>query len=72
MAIKYDPITKQPIIRQIKRLSRPGLRADAGSSEIPRTMSGLGVTILSTPKGVITDKEARRLKVGGELICSVS
>jgi small subunit ribosomal protein S8 len=72
MALKYDPITKQPIIRQIKRLSRPGLRAYAGSSEIPRTMSGLGVTILSTPKGVITDKEARRLKVGGELICSVS
>ena len=72
MALKYDPVTKQPIIRQIKRLSRPGLRAYAGFTEIPRTMSGLGVTILSTPKGVITDKEARRLNVGGELICSVS
>ena len=72
IALKYDPISKQPIIRTIKRLSRPGLRAYAASNEIPRTMSGLGVTILSTPKGVITDKEARRLNVGGELICSVS
>jgi len=72
MALKYDPISKMPVIRQIKRLSRPGLRSYASCNEIPRTMSGLGITILSTPKGVITDKEARRLNVGGELICSVS
>lgn len=72
LALKYDPVTKLPVIRQIKRLSRPGLRAYAGFNDIPRAMSGLGITIVSTPKGVITDKEARRLKVGGELICSVS
>ncbi|MBL7788564.1 MAG: 30S ribosomal protein S8 [Chitinophagales bacterium] len=72
IALKYDPVTRQPVIRTIKRLSRPGLRAYASCNEIPRTMSGLGVTILSTPKGVITDKEARKLNVGGELICSVS
>jgi small subunit ribosomal protein S8 len=72
IALKYDAVTKQPIIKQLKRLSRPGLRAYAASTEIPRTMSGLGITILSTPKGVITDKEARKLNVGGELICSIS
>lgn len=72
MALKYDPITKQPVIRGLKRLSRPGLRAYASCNEIPKTMSGLGITILSTPKGVITDKEARKMNVGGELICSIS
>lgn len=72
IALKYDPITKQGAIRSLKRLSRPGLRAYAASAEIPRTMSGLGITIVSTPKGVITDKEAKRLNVGGELICSIS
>ncbi len=72
IALKYDAITKQPAIRGLKRLSRPGLRSYASSNEIPRTMSGLGVTILSTPKGVITDKEARKLNVGGELICAIS
>lgn len=72
IALKYDPVSKQPAIRELKRLSRPGLRAYSGTREVPRTMSGLGVTILSTPKGVITDKEARRLNVGGELICAIS
>ena len=72
MALKYDPISKQPVIRELKRLSRPGLRAYSHSKGIPRTMSGLGITILSTPKGVITDKEARKLNVGGELICAIS
>jgi len=72
MALKYDPLTKAPVIRSLKRLSRPGLRAYSHSKGIPRTMSGLGITILSTPKGVITDKEAKKLNVGGELICAVS
>lgn len=72
IALKYDPMTKQPVMRQLKRMSRPGLRAYAGKDAIPRTMSGLGITIMSTPKGVITDKEARKLNVGGEIICSIS
>lgn len=72
IALKYDPVSRQPVIRELKRLSRPGLRAYANCGEIPRTMSGLGITIVSTPKGVITDKEARKLNVGGELICSIS
>lgn len=72
IALKYDAVTKQPVIKELRRLSRPGLRAYANCHEIPKTMSGLGVTILSTPKGVITDKEARKLKVGGELICAIS
>ena len=72
IALKYDPVTKLAAIRQLKRLSRPGLRAYANCNEIPKTMSGLGITILSTPKGVITDKEARKLNVGGELICAIS
>jgi small subunit ribosomal protein S8 len=60
------------MIKQLRRLSRPGLRRYAPANEIPRTLSGLGITILSTPKGVITDKEARKLNVGGELICAIS
>jgi small subunit ribosomal protein S8 len=72
IALKYDPVSKLPMIKELRRLSRPGLRRYAPASEIPRTLSGLGITILSTPKGVITDKEARKLNVGGELICSIS
>jgi small subunit ribosomal protein S8 len=72
IALKYDPLTKQPMIKQLKRLSSPGLRKYASSVNIPRTMSGLGITILSTPKGIITDKQARQLTVGGELLCSIS
>lgn len=72
IALKYDPMSKQPVMRELKRLSRPGLRAYASAKEIPATMSGLGITIISTPKGVITDKEARKLNVGGEIICSIS
>jgi len=72
IALKYDMMTKKPVIKSLVRLSRPGLRKYAGVAEIPKTMGGLGITIVSTPKGVITDKEARRLNVGGEVICSVS
>ncbi|GAB4493207.1 MAG: 30S ribosomal protein S8 [Saprospiraceae bacterium] len=72
IALKYDPQTKQPVIRELVRVSRPGLRKFAGSSNIPRIINGLGIMIVSTSKGVMTDKKAREMNVGGELLCYVS
>lgn len=72
IALKYDPQTKQPVIRDLVRVSRPGLRKFAGSSNIPRIINGLGIMIVSTSKGVMTDKKAREMNVGGELLCYVS
>ncbi len=72
IALKYHPVTKQPAINEMKRVSSPGLRKYVGSDNLPRVMNGLGVAILTTSKGVITDKEARKLGVGGEVICYVS
>ncbi|MDD2564010.1 MAG: 30S ribosomal protein S8 [Salinivirgaceae bacterium] len=71
IALKYNPATKQPVIKGIKRVSRPGLRKYSSSTEMPRVLNGLGVAIVSTSHGVITDKEARRQNVGGEVICYV-
>ena len=71
IALKYNPATKQPVIKGIKRVSRPGLRRYSSSTEMPRVLNGLGVAIISTSHGVITDKEARRQNVGGEVICYV-
>jgi len=71
IALKYHPTTKTPAIKKIGRISKPGLRKYAGVDEIPRVLNGLGVAILSTSKGVITDKEARKLNVGGEILCYV-
>ena len=71
IALKYNPETKLPAIRSIKRVSRPGLRKYAGKDNIPRVLNGLGVAILSTSKGVMTDKEARVQEVGGEILCYV-
>ena len=71
IALKYHPETKNPAIRSIRRVSKPGLRKYVGTDEIPRVLNGLGIAILSTSKGVITDKEARNLNVGGEVICYV-
>lgn len=71
IALKYHPETKAPAIRSIRRVSKPGLRKYVGTDEIPRVLNGLGIAILSTSKGVITDKEARTLNVGGEVICYV-
>ncbi len=71
IALKYNPVTKQPAIVKIQRASKPGLRKYAGALEIPRVLSGLGVTIVSTSKGVMTDKEARTMNVGGEILCYV-
>lgn len=61
----------RPVIRKIQRVSRPGLRRYVGCDEIPRVLGGLGISILSTSRGVLVDREARRAKVGGELLCSV-
>lgn len=72
IALKYHPVTKMPAINEIKRISTPGLRKYVGANDLPRVMNGLGIAVLSTSKGVITDKEARTLGVGGEVICYVS
>ncbi|MFK5855533.1 MAG: 30S ribosomal protein S8 [Bacteroidota bacterium] len=72
IALKYHPVTKLPAINDIKRVSRPGLRQYVNANELPRVLNGLGVAVLSTSKGVITDKEARKLGIGGEVICYVS
>ena len=71
IALKYDSITKQPAIEKLTRASKPGLRKYAGANEIPRVINGLGIAIVSTSKGVMTDKEAKRLNVGGEILCYV-
>lgn len=71
IALKYDPVTKKPVIQKLARVSRPGLRRFAGSTEIPRVINGLGIMIVSTSHGVMTDKKARELNVGGELLCYV-
>lgn len=61
----------RPVIRKLQRVSRPGLRRYVGSGEIPRVLGGLGISILSTSKGVMVDREARKAKVGGELLCTI-
>lgn len=71
IALKYHPETKIPAIKSVKRISKPGLRQYCDSESIPRVLNGLGIAILSTSKGVITDKEARELGVGGEVLCYV-
>ena len=71
IALKYHPVTKVPAIRNLTRISKPGLRKYAGIEKMPRVLNGLGIAILSTSKGVMTDKEAKREKVGGEVLCYV-
>jgi small subunit ribosomal protein S8 len=71
IALKYHPQTKQPAIKSIERISRPGLRKYVGVEELPRVLNGLGIAILSTSHGVITDKEAKKLNIGGEVLCYV-
>ncbi len=72
IALKYDPVTKMPALNSLERVSRPGLRKYVNANELPRVLNGLGIAILSTSVGLITDKEARKLNVGGEVICYVS
>ena len=71
IALKYDPQTKQPAINTLERISRPGLRTYAKPNEFRRVKNGLGVAIISTSKGVMTDKEAKVQNVGGEILCYV-
>jgi small subunit ribosomal protein S8 len=72
IALKYHPVSKLPAITKLERVSSPGLRQYADSQSLPRVMNGLGVAILTTSQGVMTDKEARVRKVGGEVLCYVS
>ncbi|MFN3556125.1 MAG: 30S ribosomal protein S8 [Bacteroidales bacterium] len=72
IALKYHPSTKIPAINSITRISRPGLRKYCNHNDLPRVMNGLGIAIISTSQGLITDKEARQLGIGGEVICYVS
>jgi len=71
IALKYDPITRKSAITKMARYSKPGLRKYAGANELPRVMNGLGIAIVSTSKGVMTNKEAARNNVGGEVLCIV-
>jgi small subunit ribosomal protein S8 len=68
--LKYDAYG-QPVIKKLIRISKPGLRKYVGAEDIPQSFNGLGIVILSTSNGVMTDKEARKLKIGGEILCSV-
>lgn len=71
IALKYNPETKIPAIKSIDRVSKPGLRKYVGQKELPRVLNGLGIAIVSTSRGVMSDKEARNLSVGGEVLCYV-
>jgi small subunit ribosomal protein S8 len=71
IALKYHPKTKLPAIKSIQRISRPGLRRYVGVDELPRVLNGLGVAILSTSKGLMTEKEASKENIGGEVLCYV-
>ncbi|MBK8734910.1 MAG: 30S ribosomal protein S8 [Saprospiraceae bacterium] len=71
IALKYDPITRLPIIRELLRVSKPGRRIYKGATELPRVINGLGIAIISTSKGIMTDKDAKKENVGGEVLCYV-
>ena len=71
IALKYNSKNKKPAIKEIQRVSRPGLRKYIGVDEMPRVLNGLGIAIISTSKGLMTDKEAKKEKIGGEVLCYV-
>jgi small subunit ribosomal protein S8 len=71
IALKYHPISKSSAIKKLDRISRPGLRRYTGTDNMPRVINGLGIAVLTTSKGVMTDKEARKLNVGGEVLCYI-
>jgi small subunit ribosomal protein S8 len=71
VALKYNPDTKAPSIQQLERISKPGLRKYTNADNLPRVLNGLGIAILSTSKGIMTDKEARSMHIGGEVLCYV-
>ncbi|MFN8417558.1 MAG: 30S ribosomal protein S8 [Cytophagaceae bacterium] len=71
IALKYHPVTKESAILSLQRISTPGLRQYTSAEEMPRVLNGLGIAILSTSKGVMTNKEARNMHIGGEVLCYV-
>ncbi|HDR89122.1 MAG TPA: 30S ribosomal protein S8 [Bacteroidetes bacterium] len=71
IALKYHPETKAPAIKSLERASRPGLRKYSGADKLPRVLNGLGIAVISTSQGVMTDKEARVKNIGGEVLCYV-
>jgi small subunit ribosomal protein S8 len=71
VALKYHPKSKRPAITEIQRVSKPGLRKYSGADSLPRVLNGLGISVLSTSRGLMTDKEARKENVGGEILCYV-
>ncbi len=71
IAVKYDKLTKDPVIKKIERISKPGLRKYTSSSDLPRILNGLGIAIVSTSHGVMTGKQAQAQNVGGEVLCYV-
>jgi small subunit ribosomal protein S8 len=72
IALKYHPVNKQSAITTLKRVSRPGLRKYVGTDELPRVLNGMGIAVISTSRGIMTDKEARSLGIGGEVVCYIS
>ena len=71
IALKYNPKNKKPAIKKIERASRPGLRRYIGADEMPRVLNGLGIAIISTSQGLMTDKEAKKENIGGEVLCYI-
>ncbi len=71
IALKFDKNSQQPVIKKLERISKPGLRKYVGVDDMPKVLNGLGIAILSTSKGVMTDKQARKENVGGEVLCYV-
>ncbi len=71
LALKYHPVTKLPAIRSIRRVSTPGMRKYSGKKTLPRVLNGLGIAIVSTSKGLMSDKEARKQNIGGEVLCYI-
>ncbi len=71
IALKYDPVTHGPVIRKLQRVSRPGLRKYSDVNDLPRVLNGLGIAIISTSKGLMSDKEAKLQNVGGEVLCYI-
>ncbi|AFY78697.1 MAG: 30S ribosomal protein S8 [Hydrococcus sp. C42_A2020_068] len=71
ISLKYKGKNRQPLITTLKRVSKPGLRVYSGSKDLPRVLGGIGIAIVSTSKGIMTDREARKQKVGGEVLCYI-
>ena len=71
IAIKYDPVNKVPVIRKLIRISKPGLRQYVDARNLPRVINGLGIAIITTSQGLMTNKEAKKLNIGGEVLCFI-